>query len=52
MNVIGAGAGFLFAIIYLVILGMSIYCFILFIKLAIKGIEALDNYNSTFRNKY
>lgn len=52
MSIIGAGAGFLVMIIYLAILGMSIYCFILFIKLAVKGIEALDNYNSTFRNKY
>lgn len=44
-----AGMGFgLFgvfgAIIYLGLLGLSIYCLILFIKLAHRGIQALDLY--------
>lgn len=33
-----------FIIIYFALIGVSIYCFILFIKLANRGIEALDIY--------
>lgn len=39
-----AGFGIIFVIIYLVIFGISIYSFVLFIKLATRGIKALDIY--------
>ena len=52
MGIIGGGFGMILAIIYLGLIGLSIYCMVLFIKLATRGIEALDNYNSTFRNRY
>lgn len=45
-----AAAGILFFLIYGVIilgyLGISIYCIVLFIKLATRGIKALDIYNA------
>jgi hypothetical protein len=34
----------LFFIVYLVLIGFGIYCMILFIKLATRGIKALDIY--------
>lgn len=37
-----AGFGIIFVLIYLVIFGISIYSFVLFIKLARRGIRALD----------
>lgn len=49
MNYLGAGAG-AFMIFYFIFMlamaGLSIYCLVLFIKLARRGIVALDNYNS------
>lgn len=42
--------GFFALLLYLGILGLSIYCFILFIKLATRGIKALDIYIE--KNKY
>ena len=45
-----AGVGIVFLIIYgfiaLAYLGISIYCIILFITLATRGIKALDIYNA------
>jgi hypothetical protein len=45
-----AAMGIIFFIIYAIIvlayLGISIYCIVLFIKLATRGIKALDIYNS------
>jgi hypothetical protein len=38
----GAGLGIIFFLLYLIIIGISIYSFILFIKLARRGIKALD----------
>ncbi len=44
------GAGILFFLIYgaivIAYLGISIYCIVLFIKLATRGIKALDIYNA------
>lgn len=44
------GFGFFALFLYLGIIGLSIYCFILFIKLATRGIKALDIYIE--KNKY
>jgi len=45
-----AAVGIIFAVIYGMIviayLGISIYCIVLFIKLATRGIKALDIYNA------
>ncbi|WP_459476800.1 hypothetical protein [Clostridium saccharoperbutylacetonicum] len=38
----GAGLGIIFFLMYFIIIGISIYSFILFIKLARRGIKALD----------
>ena len=38
----GAGLGIIFFLMYFIIIGLSIYSFILFIKLARRGIKALD----------
>ncbi|MFT8348405.1 hypothetical protein [Clostridium saccharoperbutylacetonicum] len=38
----GAGLGIIFFLIYFIIIGISIYSVILFIKLARRGIKALD----------
>lgn len=38
----GSGLGIIFFLLYLIIIGISIYSFILFIKLARRGIKALD----------
>lgn len=40
MNTFGAGLSILFGLIYLVVLGFSIYAFVLFVKLAHRGIKA------------
>jgi len=39
-------------IVYLSLLGLSIYCLVLFIKLAHRGIKALDIYIENNSNKY
>ncbi len=39
-----------FLIIYLTILGLGIYAFVLFVKLATRGIKALDIYIEKNRN--
>lgn len=36
----------IYAVVAIAMIGISIYCFILFIKLARRGIKALDIYNS------
>lgn len=43
---LAAGLGIFLVIIYLVIFGFSIYCIVLYIKLANRGIKALDIYLS------
>jgi len=40
----------IYGIIILAYLGISIYCIILFIKLATRGIKALDIYNAKNSN--
>ncbi|AGF57130.1 MULTISPECIES: hypothetical protein [Clostridium] len=42
MSGVGAGFGIILVLIYLVIFGVSIYSLVLFIKLARRGIKALD----------
>ncbi len=43
-----SGLGGLFWVIYLITIGVSIYCLVLFIKLALRGIKALDYYNAKY----
>ncbi|MEF2965807.1 hypothetical protein V3851_08200 [Paenibacillus sp. M1] len=43
--------GIFIILFYLVMAGLSIYCLILFIKLANRGIQALDIYIAEKRNK-
>jgi predicted neutral ceramidase superfamily lipid hydrolase len=38
------------ALVYIIILGLSIYCFVLFVKFAHKGIKAFDIYIN--KNQY
>lgn len=48
-----AGLGIFLVLMYLGILGISIYCFILFIRVAHRGIKALDIYiNKNGRPSY
>ena len=49
MNFI-AGPGVAIIVIYIIFLGLSIYCLILFIQLAQRGIKALDIYISKNSN--
>jgi hypothetical protein len=49
MNLI-AGPGIAILLIYIVFLGLSIYCLTLFIQLAQRGIKALDIYISKKSN--
>ncbi len=44
MSTAGAGMGLVMVLIYLVFLGIGIYSFILWLKLARRGIRALDLY--------
>ncbi|MFZ5351323.1 MAG: hypothetical protein ACOZCL_01225 [Bacillota bacterium] len=44
MNAMFGGLGLIFMILYLGLLGLGIYCTVLFIKLALRGIRALDIY--------
>ena len=44
MSMLGFGLTSIMGLIYLVFLGVSIYCLILFIQLAHRGIRALDIY--------
>ncbi len=39
-------------ILYLILIGLGIFCLILFIKLALRGIKALDIYIDEKSNKY
>jgi hypothetical protein len=58
MSSVGGGFGVfgilpaLSILIYLVFVGLGIYCLILFIKLAHRGIEALDIYLNEKRNRH
>lgn len=51
INPIGFGtATALISLLYIVFFGVSIYCLVLFIKLAHRGIKALDIYIDKNRN--
>ena len=46
-------ASWFFSIIYLILIGVSIFAFVLFVKLALRGIKALDIYiNEKTNGKY
>lgn len=52
----GGGLGVMFFLLWLVSVGLSIYAFVLFVKLARRGIAALDLYiyakNREIRTRY
>jgi len=51
-SMIGFGfLGFFGILIYLALIGISIYCLVLFIRLAHRGIQALDLYINEKRNQ-